>query len=110
MLNMMPQIRIDELLLEWANEVGYAKGIKFELGCAPPGPAALHDVGDRWGVESFDPQTVTICRWMGTLAARKDVPSPFSLSWNTPPWTEDQKAMFINNVCDAVDALRDSGD
>jgi hypothetical protein len=67
MQNMLPQIKGAELLLEWANEAGRSKGVTFENGCAPPGPASQDDTGDRWGIEASDFQNVKVCRWVCSL-------------------------------------------
>jgi hypothetical protein len=107
MPDMMPEVQIAELLLEWANQAGYSKGIKFELGCAPAGTAPLSDAGDRWGIEPSGLDPVVICRWMGSRRIHKDVPSPFSSSWDAPPWTEKQKATFITQVTAAINDLCD---
>ncbi len=109
MPSMLPQVKGVELLLKWANEAGHSKGVTFEHGCAPPGPAFQGETGDRWGIEASDLQNVMVCRWVGSLPMTQDVPSPFSLSWDSPPWTEEQKTTFISNVSAAIDNLLNKG-
>jgi hypothetical protein len=108
--NMLPQVKIAELLLEWANQAGYSKGIKFELGCDPPGTAPLPDLGERWEIKPSDFEPITVCRCVGSHRTYTEVPSPFSSSWELPAWTEEQRAIFVSNISAAIDSLRNSAD
>lgn len=106
---MMPETKIEELLMKWVNEAGLPKDVRFTRRCSPPGPAPSDTVGDKWGVDLSEVDKVIICRLMGKAVVTETVPSPFSISWNDPPWTDDQKVAFIVHVSEAIERLRIRG-